>query len=294
MSILQDEEIKFDNASIPPEHFLNPSSEINVAELINQEQSLSHTSPSKSLPLRSIDTINQLDSNRKISNISNASTDSAYTSDTNLTYKQLSDMNQVTNMVEAVPESYVQNGNDHIYHQDLTMYQQVEPPMNQDAVTFIPNTMTQWNYQINSVQNQPSTTTEEELQRKISTVSTVSNLSSLSSDSVQGLVLQDIQHHAIILEENALQNNLSAYVQNQEGINTNQSDNVTYCNTQSPSNEAFLPQNILTYPENQICSNYNNQVNLSVESNLVEEKPLDHFEPLPNLVESDNKQQNLR
>lgn len=291
--ILQDEEIKFDNASIPNEHFLKPSSEINLAELINQEQLLLQTSPSKSLPLRSVDAMSHLDNNRKISNISNASTDSAYTSDTNITYKQLSDMNQITNMVEAVPESYVQNGNDNIYHQDLTMYQHVEPAINQDAATFIPNTMTQWNYQINSAQNQPSTIADEELQRKISTVSTVSNLSSLSSDSVQGLVLQDIQHHAIIHEENALQNNLSVYVQNQEGINVNQSENVTYCSTQSPSNEAYLPPNILTYPENQVCPNYNNQVNLPEEINVVEEKPLDNFEQLSNLPETDNKQ-NLR
>ncbi|XP_025419254.1 serine/threonine-protein kinase WNK1-like isoform X2 [Sipha flava] len=286
-----EEEIKFDNASIVPENFLKPSSEINVAELINQEQSLLQTSPSKSLPLRSVDTISQLDNNRKISNISNASTDSAYTSDTNITYKQLSDMNQVTNMVESVPESYIQNGNDNIYHQDLTMYQHVEPSINQDTATFIPNTMTQWNYQINSAQNQPSTTTDEELQRKISTVSTVSNLSSLSSDSVQGLVLQDIQHHAIIHEENALQNNVSVFAQNQEGINANQSENVNYCSTHSPSNETYLPPNVLTYSENQVCSNYNNQA--IEEINLVEEKSSDNFEPLSNLLESDNKQ-NLR
>ncbi|XP_025419255.1 serine/threonine-protein kinase WNK1-like isoform X3 [Sipha flava] len=289
--VSQEEEIKFDNASIVPENFLKPSSEINVAELINQEQSLLQTSPSKSLPLRSVDTISQLDNNRKISNISNASTDSAYTSDTNITYKQLSDMNQVTNMVESVPESYIQNGNDNIYHQDLTMYQHVEPSINQDTATFIPNTMTQWNYQINSAQNQPSTTTDEELQRKISTVSTVSNLSSLSSDSVQGLVLQDIQHHAIIHEENALQNNVSVFAQNQEGINANQSENVNYCSTHSPSNETYLPPNVLTYSENQVCSNYNNQA--IEEINLVEEKSSDNFEPLSNLLESDNKQ-NLR
>lgn len=203
-------------------------------------------------------------------------------------------MNQVTNMVESVPESYIQNGNDNIYHQDLTIYQNIEPAINQDAATFIPNTMTPWNYQINSAQNPSSTTADEELQRKISTVSTVSNLSSLSSDSVQGLVQQDIQHHAIIHEENALQNNLNVFAQNQEVINANQSENLNYCSlSQSPSNEAYLPSNVLTYPENQVCPNYNNQVNHSEEINLVEEKPLDNFEPLSNLPESDNKQ-NLR
>lgn len=246
-------------------------------------------SPSKSLPLRSVDTITQLDNYRKISNISTASTDSAYTSDTNMPYKPLSDVNQVPNMVEVVPESYVPNGNDNIYHQDSTIYQNVEPVINQDTSTYIPNTMTQWNYQINSVQNQSPSTADEELQRKISTVSTISNLSSLSSDSVQGLVLQDIQHHAIIHEENTLQNNQNVYAQNQEGINANQADNLNYCNTQSPSNEAYVP-NVQPYQENQICPNYNTQVTQSVENNIVEENPVDVAEPLTNPAESDIKQ----
>lgn len=241
-------------------------------------------SPSKSLPLRSVDTITQLDNYRKISNISTASTDSAYTSDTNMPYKPLSDVNQIPNMVEVVP-----NGNDNIYQQDSTIYQNVEPVINQDTSTFIPNTMTPWNYQMNSVQNQSPSTADEELQRKISTVSTISNLSSLSSDSVQGLVLQDIQHHAIIHEENTLQNNQNVYAQNQEGINANQADNLNYCNTQSPSNEPYVP-NVQPYQENQICQNYNTQVTQSEENNIVEEKPVDVAEPLTNPVESDIKQ----
>lgn len=246
-------------------------------------------SPSKSLPLRSVDTITQLDNYRKISNISNASTDSAYTSDTNMPYKPLSDINQVPNMVEVVPESYVPNGNDNIYHQDPIIYQNVEPVINQDS-TFIPNTLTQWNYHMNTVQNQTPSTADEELQRKISTVSTISNLSSLSSDSVQGLVLQDIQHHAIIHEENTLQNNQNVYAQNQEGINVNQAENLNYCTAQSPSNEAYVP-NVPSYQENQICTNYNTQVPLS-EANpiLVEEKPVEMIEPLTNPAESDIKQ----
>jgi len=249
-------------------------------------------SPSKSLPLRSVDTITQLDNYRKISNISNASTDSAYTSDTNMPYKQLTDLNQVPNMVEVVPESYMPNGNDNIYHQDSTMYQNVEPTVNQDASTFIPNTVPQWNYQINAIQNQTPSSVEEELQRKISTVSTISNLSSLSSDSVQGLVLQDIQHHAIIHEENALQNNQNVYhLQNPEA-NTNQSDNVNYCNAQSSSNETYLPS-VQPYQENQVCSNYNNQVNLPEETIMIEEKSIDFVEPLNNTIEADAKQ-NIR
>lgn len=249
-------------------------------------------SPSKSLPLRSVDTICQQDNYRKISNISNASTDSAYTSDTNMTYKQLPDINQVSNMVEVVPESYVvTNGNDNIYHQDSTIYQQVEPIINQDVPTYIPNTITQWNYQVNTAQNQSPSTMDEELQRKISTVSTVSNLSSLSSDSVQGLVLQDIQHHAIIHEENAIQNNQIAYIQSQEVINANQNENIKYCNAQSPSNDTYLPT-VQSYSENQLCPNYNNQVNVSEESNMVEEKCVDIVETYgsPNTMESDIKQ----
>ncbi|XP_027836738.1 serine/threonine-protein kinase WNK1 isoform X2 [Aphis gossypii] len=288
--INQDEEIKYDNTSIPPKNLLKPSSEINVTELINQDQLFLQTSPSKSLPLRSVDTISQQDNYRKISNISNASTDSAYTSDTNMTYKQLSDINQVPNMVEVVPENYVSNGNENIY-QDSTMYQNVEPAVNQDASTFIQNA--HWNYQVNTVQNQLPPTADEELQRKISTVSTVSNLSSLSSDSVQGLVLQDIQLHAIIHEENALQNNQNVYVRNQEGINVNQSDNLSYCNAQSPSNEAYLP-NIQSYQENQVCSNYNNQIILPEETIQVEEKLLEPtVESSINAAEPDVKQ-NLR
>ncbi|XP_060834717.1 serine/threonine-protein kinase WNK1 isoform X1 [Rhopalosiphum padi] len=289
--INQDEEIKYDNTSIPPKNLLKPSSEINVTELINQDQLFTQTSPSKSLPLRSVDTLSQQDNYRKISNISNASTDSAYTSDTNMTYKQLSDMNQVPNMVEVVPENYVSNGNDNIYHQDSTVYQNVEPAINQDASTFIQNA--HWNYQVNTVQNQLPPTADEELQRKISTVSTVSNLSSLSSDSVQGLVLQDIQLHAIIHEENALQNNQNVYVRNQEGINVNQSDNLNYCNAQSPSNEAYL-SNIQSYQENQVCSNYNNQIILPEETIQVEEKLLEPtVESSTNVAEPDVKQ-NLR
>ncbi|XP_026823268.1 serine/threonine-protein kinase WNK1 isoform X3 [Rhopalosiphum maidis] len=289
--INQDEEIKYDNTSIPPKNLLKPSSEINVTELINQDQLFTQTSPSKSLPLRSVDTLSQQDNYRKISNISNASTDSAYTSDTNMTYKQLSDMNQVPNMVEVVPENYVSNGNDNIYHQDSTVYQNVEPAINQDASTFIQNA--HWNYQVNTVQNQLPPTADEELQRKISTVSTVSNLSSLSSDSVQGLVLQDIQLHAIIHEENALQNNQNVYVRNQEGINVNQSDNLNYCNAQSPSNEAYL-SSIQSYQENQVCSNYNNQIILPEETIQVEEKLLEPtIESSINAVEPDVKQ-NLR
>ncbi|KAE9529783.1 hypothetical protein AGLY_011879 [Aphis glycines] len=288
--INQDEEIKYDNTSIPPKNLLKPSSEINVTELINQDQLFLQTSPSKSLPLRSVDTISQQDNYRKISNISNASTDSAYTSDTNMTYKQLSDINQVPNMVEVVPENYVSNGNENIY-QDSTVYQNVEPAVNQDASTFIQNA--HWNYQVNTVQNQLPPTADEELQRKISTVSTVSNLSSLSSDSVQGLVLQDIQLHAIIHEENALQNNQNVYVRNQEGINVNQSDNLSYCNAQSPSNEAYLP-NIQSYQENQVCSNYNNQIILPEETIQVEEKLLEPaMESSINAAEPDVKQ-NLR
>lgn len=287
--INQDEEIKNDNSSIPPEHFIKPSSEINVIELINQDQLLIQMSPSRSLPLRSVDTNTQQDNYRKISNISNASTDSAYTSDTNMPYKHLADVNQVPNMVEVVPESYVPNGNDNIYHQDSTMYQSVETAVNQDTPTFIPNTIPQWNYQMNIVQNQSPSLVDEELQRKISTVSTISNLSSLSSDSVQGLVLQDIQHHDIIHEENALQNNQNIYnIQNQDVINTNQSENLNYCNTQ-PSNEPYLP-NVQPYQENQVCSNYSN---LPEETIMVEEKPVHFVEPLTNVVETDAKQ-NLR
>lgn len=285
--MLQNEEIKYDIAPVPPEH-LKPSSEINVTELVNQDQLFIQMSPSKSLPLRSVDTVSQLDNYRKISNISNASTDSAYTSDTNMTYKQLSDINQVPNMVEVVPESYVLNGNDNIYHQDTSMYQNVETAINQDASTYIPNTMTQWNYQMNTVQNQPPTTADDELQRKISTVSTISNLSSLSSDSVQGLVLQDIQHHAIIHEENSLQNNQNVYVQNQELINVSQSENSNYCNPLSPSTDAYLPD-VQSYQENQSCPNYINQVNLPEDTITVEEKPIENVEPLSNLAD-----QNLR
>lgn len=285
--MLQNEEIKYDIAPVPPEH-LKPSSEINVTELVNQDQLFIQMSPSKSLPLRSVDTVSQLDNYRKISNISNASTDSAYTSDTNMTYKQLSDINQVPNMVEVVPESYVLNGNDNIYHQDTSMYQNVETAINQDASTYIPNTMTQWNYQMNTVQNQPPTTADDELQRKISTVSTISNLSSLSSDSVQGLVLQDIQHHAIIHEENSLQNNQNVYVQNQELLNVSQSENSNYCNSLSPSTDAYLPD-VQSYQENQSCPNYINQVNLPEDTITIEEKPTENVEPLSNLAD-----QNLR
>lgn len=285
--VLQNEEIKYDIAPIPPEN-LKPSSEINVTELINQDQLFMQMSPSKSLPLRSVDTVSQLDNYRKISNISNASTDSAYTSDTNMTYKQLSDINQIANMVEVVPESYVLNGNDNIYHQDTSMYQNVETAINQDASTFIPNTMTQWNYQVNTVQNQPPTTADDELQRKISTVSTISNLSSLSSDSVQGLVLQDIQHHAIIHEENSLQSNQNVYVQNQEMINTNQSENLNYCKPQSPSTDTYVPE-VQSYQENQSCPNYINQSNLPEDTIIVEDKPTENVEPLSNLGD-----QNLR
>lgn len=248
-------------------------------------------SPSKSLPLRSVDTICQQDSYRKISNISTASTDSAYTSDTNMTYKMHSDINQVSNMVEAVPESYVQNGNDNIYQQEPPMYQNVEPVINQDISTFIPNNVAQWNYQVNTVPNQLPTMVDEELQRKISTVSTVSNLSSLSSDSVQGLVLQDIQLHSIIHEENALQNNQNVYVQNQEVIPVNQSDNLNYCKAQSPSNETYMP-NVQPYQENQACPNYNNQVNITDETTtMVEEKSAENLEPSSNSAENDVKQQ---
>lgn len=236
--------------------------------------------------------INQQDNYRKISNISNASTDSAYTSDTNMTYKQHTDVNQVPNMVEVVPESYVMNGNDNVY-QDPTMYQNVEPPINHDISTFIPNTMTQWNYQMNTAQTQPQTTVEDELQRKISTVSTVSNLSSLSSDSVQGLVLQDIQHHAIIHEENALQNNQNIYVNDQEAINVNQSENINNCNVQL-SNDSYL-SNVQPYQENQVYLNStnNNQGNFSEDINIIEEKLVDVVEPLNISTESDVKQ-NLR
>ncbi|VVC31781.1 Hypothetical protein CINCED_3A008482 [Cinara cedri] len=289
--ISQEEENKYDNTSIPSEH-IQPSSEINVTEL--QEQLLLHSSPSKSLPLRSVDTICQQDNYRKISNISNASTDSAYTSDTNMTYKQLSDVNQVpNNMVEVVSENYVPNGNDNIYHQDSTIYQQVDPAINQDAPTYIPNTITQWNYQVNTAQNQPSTTMDDELQRKISSVSTISNLSSLSSDSVQALVLQDIQHHAIIHEENAIQNNHIAYIQNQEVINANQTENINYCNAQSPSNETYL-STIPPFSETPLCPNYN-QLNLPEEIKMVEEKCVDIVEPYcsTNTAEIDVKQ-NLR
>lgn len=275
-----------------PEHFLKPSSEISVSELTNQEQLLINMSPSKSLPLRSVDTVSQLDNYRKISNISNASTDSAYTSDTNMTYKQLTDINQVQNMVEAVPETYVQNGSDTIYQQEALIYQNVDPVI-QDASTFIPNNVTQWNYQIqNAIQNQPPPPVEEELQRKISTVSTVSNLSSLSSDSVQGLVQLDIQHHAIILEENALQNNQNVYVQNQEGINVNQPDSLNYCKAQSPSSETYLLNNLQPYQENQVCLNYN-QINHSDETTMTEENILENKDLLANTVDHDVKQ-NLR
>jgi len=207
-----------------------------------------------------------------------------------MTYKQLSDINQVPNMVEVVPENYVSNGNDNIYHQDSTMYQNVETAINQDASTFIPNA--QWNYQIN-VHNQLPSTADEELQRKISTVSTVSNLSSLSSDSVQGLVLQDIQHHDIIHEENAVQNNQNVFIRNQEGINVNQSDNLSYSIAQSPSNEAYLP-NMQSYQENQVCPNYNHQIILPEETILVEEKSLEPtVESSTNVAEPEVKQ-NLR
>ncbi|XP_022176462.1 serine/threonine-protein kinase WNK1 isoform X3 [Myzus persicae] len=292
--INQDEEIKYDNISVLPENLLKPSSEINVTELINQDQLFMQMSPSKSLPLRSVDTISQQDNYRKISNISNisnASTDSAYTSDTNMTYKQHSDINQVPNMVEVVPENYVSNGNDNIYHQDSTMYQNVDPAINQDPSTFIQNP--QWNYQINTIQNQQPSTADEELQRKISTVSTVSNLSSLSSDSVQGLVLQDIQLHAIIHEENSLQNNQNVFVRNQEGINLNQCDNLNYCNAQSPSNEPYL-SNVQSYQENQVCPNFNNQIILTEEIIPIEDKSLEPtIESSNNTAEPDVKQ-NLR
>lgn len=210
-------------------------------------------------------------------------------------YKQLTDVNQVPNMVEVVSESYVPNGNDNIYHQDSTMYQNVEPTVNLDATTFIPNAIPQWNYPVNAVQNQSPPSADEELQRKISTVSTISNLSSLSSDSVQGLVLQDIQHHAIIHEENSLQNNQNVYnIQNQDIININQSENLNYCNTQSPSKETYLP-NVQPYQESQVCLNYSNQINLSEEGNtvMVEEKSVDFVESITNPVEADAKQ-NLR
>lgn len=271
---------------MPTGTFLKPSSEINITEQINQEI----PSPSKSLPLRSVDTVTQQDNYRKISNISTASTDSAYTSDTNMTYnKQLTDINQVPSMVEVVPENYVPNGNDNNYHQDSTVYQNVEPSINQDASTFIPNTMTQWNYPMNIVQSQPSTTVNEELQRKISTVSTVSNLSSLSSDSVQGLV-----QHAIIHEENA--NNQNMYVQNLEGKNVIQSESLNYCNAQSPSTDTYLPSvpvypMMVPYQENPACLNYNNKV--PEEINMVDDKPVDIVEPIANIAESDIKQ-NLR
>lgn len=207
-----------------------------------------------------------------------------------MTYnKQLPDINQVPNMVEAVPENYVPNGNDNNYHQDSTIYQNVESSINQDASTFNPNTMTQWNYPINVVQSQPSTTVNEDMQRKISTVSTVSNLSSLSSDSVQGLV-----QHAIIHEENA--NNQNIYVQNLEGKSAIQSESLNYCNAQSPSTDTYLPSvtvypMMVPYQENQACVNYNNIV--PEETNMAEEKLVDVVEPIPNIAESDVKQ-NLR
>lgn len=206
-----------------------------------------------------------------------------------MTYKQLSDINQVQNMVEVVPENYVPNGNDNNYHQDSTIYQNVESSINQDTSTFIPNTITQWNYQINIAQNQPPTTVNDELQRKISTVSTVSNLSSLSSDSVQGLV-----QHAIIHEENA--NNQNIYVQNVEGKNAMQSESLNYCNAQSPATDPYLPSvpiypMMVPYQENQSGLNYNNKV--PEETSVVEEKPVDTVEPLINIAESDTKQ-NLR
>jgi len=303
-----------------------------VLGLINHEQLLTQMSPSKSLPFRSVDAISQQDNNRKISNISTASTDSAYTSDTNTTYKQFSDINQVPNMVKAMPENFISDGNDNIYHQDPTTYQNVEPTINQDPTmyqniepqinqdpimyqniepqinqdptmyqnfepainqdqsSFIPNTTTQWNYQMNPVQNQPQTSgADEESQRKISTVSTLSNLSSLSSDSVQGLVQQDIQHHAIIHEENATQN---MHVQNQEGINnTNTNENENYCSAQSPTSETCL-SNVQTHQENQVCTN-SNQVKSSEEISVVEEKPMDIAEPLTNSTEPETMQ-NLR
>lgn len=209
-----------------------------------------------------------------------------------MTYKQVTDVNQALNLVEVVPETYVPNGNDNTY-QDLTIYQNVDPQINQDIPTYISNTMTQWNYQMNAAQTQPPTA-EEELQRKISTVSTVSNLSSLSSDSVQGLVLQDIQHHAVIHEENALQNNQNIYVHNQEAINVNPSENVNNCNIQLTPNDVYL-SNVQSYQENQVCLNYtnNNQVNLPEEINIIEEKPVDTIEPINISTESDVKQ-NLR
>lgn len=292
MLILKDEEIKFGSPSVLPEHLLKPSSEINVTELINQEHLLLHTSPAKSLPLRSVDTISQQDNYRKISNISTASTDSAYTSDTNMTYKQPSDVGQVPNVVEAVSETYVTNGNDIMYHQDSTMYQNVESTINQDASMFIPNSNSQWNYQMNNViQSQPPSTTDDELQRKISTVSTVSNLSSLSSDSVQGLVQQDIQHHSIIHEENAVQNNQNVYVPHQEVMSTNLAENANYGNVQLQSSDAYLP-NAQLYQENQTCLNYPAQ--FVEEPCVAEENSIDIVEPPTNYpAESDNKS-NLR
>lgn len=354
-----------------------------MLDLINQEQ-LTLMSPSKSLPLRSVDTtISQQDNHRKISNISTASTDSAYTSDTNTTYKQLSDINQVPNMVETVPENFVSNGHGNIYNQDPTMfqnieqtinqdltmyqnvehtinqdptmyqhieptinqdqtiyqnvnptfnqdptmyqniepsinqdstmyhnvepivnqdptmyrnvesavnqdptmYQNIEPAINQDLSSFIPNTMTQWNYPLNPVQNQPQTSgADEESQRKTSTVSTISNLSSLSSDSVLGLVQQDIQHHAIIHEENPMQN---VCVQNQLN-NTNLDENINYCSAQSPTSETYST-NVQNYQENQVCTNHLNQVNCSEEISTVEDKPVDIAGALTNSTESETK-----
>lgn len=201
-----------------------------------------------------------------------------------MTYKQLSDVNQVQNLVEVLPENYLPNGSDIIFNQDSTMYQNIEPAINQVGSTFIPSTITQWNYQMNAVQ--PPQTTDDELQRKISTVSTVSNLSSLSSDSVQGLVLQDIQHHAIIHEENSLQN---IYVQNQDVINTNQSDNLNYCNSQSSSNEAYSSNVQPFNQETQIYHNYNNQINFPEETCKVEEKCLNNVEPSINTAEFDKQ-----
>lgn len=207
-----------------------------------------------------------------------------------MTYnKQLSDINQIPNMVEAVPENYVPNGNDNNYHQDSTIYQNVDSAINQDASTFIPNSMTQWNYPMNVVQSQPSTTVNDDLQRKISTVSTVSNLSSLSSDSVQGLV-----QHAIIHEETA--NNQNIYVQNLEGTSAMQPESLNYCNAQSPSTDTYLPSvpvnpMMVPYEENQACLNYNKTV--PDETILTEEKLVDVVEPIPNIADSDVKQ-NLR
>ncbi|XP_050430207.1 serine/threonine-protein kinase WNK3-like isoform X2 [Adelges cooleyi] len=283
----QDEENnKSENQSVSTKpHFIKPSSEINVAELINQDQI--QTSPSKSLPLRPVDAICQQDNYRKISNISTASSDSAYTSDTNMAYKHLIDLNQMPNTVEVVPEGYnVQNGNNNIYPQEQTMYQNIEQIINQEGLNYIPNASTQWNYPINTIPNQQ--TIDDEMQRKISTVSSVSNLSSLSSDSVQGLVQQDIQHHAIIHEENASQSNHNLFVQSQDGINATQCAEAINCyKAQSPSNEIY-PTNAQLYQENQTYPIYNQTTNFLEDSKLIEEKT--DAESTTNIVENDVKQ----